>query len=128
MLEGRLGLGLDLSVHSPSRLDTERAWDTLGAAGVLWVSPIDRLTIGGLIGGHRLRFTESSTTADAVERAFIAADLSTPIGPIHLYSRLTTDLAPVTLYGVDQLGREEVIAELGTLWSGQVGVRWWPGR
>ncbi len=128
MLSSRLGLGLDLSGHSPARFDADRAWSTWGAAGVLWVRPAERLQLSGLLGGHLLRFTDGGSAADAVQRPFAAADLSTPLGPLWLTARFTSDLAPITLYEVDQLGQERVLADLGVLWSAAVGVRWWVGR
>lgn len=124
----RLGGGVELTVHSPSRLDSERAWSTLGLAGVVWGQPVERLRLTGLIGGHQLRFTDRGRAADAVQRTFAAADLATPVGPIWLTLRLTSALSPVTLYEVDQLGRETAIADVGVLRSGQLGVRWWLGQ
>ena len=127
-LSGRLGGGVELTVHSPSRFSAERAWSTWGLAGVVWGRPVERLQLAGLLGGHQLRFTESGRAADAVQRAFAAADLATPLGSAWLILRVTTALSPITLYEVDQLGRETAIAELGTLRSGQLGVRWWLGQ
>jgi hypothetical protein len=128
MLSARLGLGLDLSAHSPTRRDDGRAWSTWGAAGTLWVRPVERLQISGLAGGHRLRFTQDGDSVDAVQRAFAAAELSAPLGPLWLTARLTSDLSPVTLYEIDQWGRESVLADLGVLWSAAIGVRWWLGE
>jgi hypothetical protein len=128
MLSNRLGLGLDLSGHSPIRFEARRAWSTWGVAGMLWVRPVERVQLAGLIGGHRLRFTDSGSVADTVQRAFTAADLSTPLGPLWLTARFTSDLSPITLYEVDQLGREQVLVEAGVLWSAAVGVRWWIGQ
>ncbi|MDG1479850.1 MAG: hypothetical protein P8R54_09670 [Myxococcota bacterium] len=128
MLSSKLGLGLDLSGHSPTRVDASRAWSTWGAAGMLWVRPSERIQFAGLIGGHRLRFTDSGSVADTVQRTFAAADLSTPLGPLWLTARFTSDLSPITLYEVDQLGREEVLVEPDVLWSAAVGVRWWVGQ
>ena len=128
MFSSRLGLGLDLSGHSPTRFEASRAWSTWGAAGMLWVRPAERIQIAGLLGGHQLRFTDSGSVADTVQRAFAAADLSTPLGPLWLTVRFTSDLSPITLYEVDQLGREEVLVESSVLWSAAVGVRWWVGQ
>ena len=128
MLDRTLGVGLELTGHSPSRFSAERAWSTWGVAGTVWGRPAARLQVTGLLGGHQLRFTDSGRAADAVQRAFAGADLATPLGPVWLTLRFTTTLSPITLYEVDQLGRETVLAELGTLRSGQLGVRWILGR
>ena len=128
MRDDQLGAGLELTGHSPSRFSAERGWSTWGVAGAVWWRPAARLQVTGVFGGHQLRFTESGRAADAVQRAFAAAEVATPLGPVWLTLRFTTALSPVTLYEVDQLGRETTLAELGTLRSGQLGVRWFLGR
>lgn len=128
MLDGRLGGGIEVTAHSISRFSAERAWSTWGLAGVAWGRPVEHLRLAALLGGHLLRFTDRGQAVDTVQRSFTAAELAAPVGPLWLTLRLTTELSPITLYEVDQLGRESAIADLGTLRSGQLGVQWWLGR
>ena len=104
-----------------------RSWSTWGAAGTAWFKPTEQLRVSALVGGHLLRFTESGSATDAVQRTFVGLDTATPTGPLWLTARVTAELTPVTLYEVNQLGQETVLAELGRLWAVQLGARWWFG-
>ena len=49
MLDARLGGGMELTAHSPSRLSAERAWQTWGLAGVVWGLALARLVPRALV-------------------------------------------------------------------------------